>query len=128
MNRCERASWFDTEGSLNPGRLGKGDSKMVITQNEKKPLLDYIAGAKTDCVRCSMRYERSTRTYFVVIQGLENIAKELNLLLPYIRTNKKLKQISRFRRYLLLRRTKHQHQASRALDILNGVFGRDYVN
>lgn len=92
---------------------------MVITQNEKLPLLDYITGAKRDGIRCGLRYERQNRTYFVTIDGLENMSRELNLLLPYLRTGKKLKQVTRFRKYLRARRKRHQHQARRALDILD---------
>ncbi len=94
---------------------------MVITQNERAPLLDYIAGAEEDGVRCGIHYEKRTRTYFATIHGMENTARELNFLLPYLRTNKKFRQVMKFRKYLRTRRKRHQHQARRALDILDGT-------
>lgn len=121
MSRQERGCWFDTEGSLDPGIVGKGGSDLVITQNEKNPLLDYVEGAEQDGVRCNTYYEKGTKMYYVTVHGLENIAKELNMILPFVRTQKKFRQVARFREYLGTRRTTHQYQARRALEILDGT-------
>lgn len=121
MSRQERGCWFDTEGYLDPGKVGRGGSDLLITQNEKDPLLDYVEGAELDGVRCNMYYARSTKMHYATIHGLENIAKELNVILPFVRTQKKFRQIARFREYLGTRRTSHQYQARRALEILDGT-------
>lgn len=92
---------------------------MVITQKEKKPLLDYISGAKLDGVRCGMYYARTTKTYYATVHGLENIVNELNMILPFIRTRKKLRQVQKFRQFLAEKRTRHQHQARQALELLD---------
>ncbi|MBI3022282.1 MAG: hypothetical protein HYY68_00980 [Thaumarchaeota archaeon] len=94
---------------------------MLITQNEKDPLLDYVEGAELDGVRCKMYYAKSTEMHYATIHGLENIGKELKMILPFVRTQKKLRQIARFREYLGARRTSHQYQARRALEILDGT-------
>jgi hypothetical protein len=119
MPSQERGCWFDTEGSLDPGIVGRGGSDLVVTQTEREPLLDYMEGARLDGVKCGMYYAKSTRCYFLTVNGLENIAKELTMIMPFVRTRRKWDQIARFRDYLTQKRTRHQHQAKRALAILD---------
>lgn len=121
MNRQERGCWFDTEGSLRPGKVGRGGSLLVVTQRVKRPLIDYVRGAALDGVKCRIYYAKSTRMYFVTIHGMENIAKELNFILPFVRTQKKMEQAFRFRHFLSAKRLRHQHQAERALRILEAA-------
>lgn len=59
--------------------------------------------------------------YYATVNGLENITSELTLILPFVRTQEKWNQIARFRAYLAQKRTRHQHQAERALAILDTV-------
>lgn len=121
MNRQERGCWFDTEGSLDPGRVGRGGSDLVVTQTEREPLMDYIKGAELDGVKCGMYYGRSSGAYFATIHGLENIARELCFIMPFVRTRRKHSQVERFRAFLNQKRTRHQHQAKRALAILESI-------
>jgi hypothetical protein len=118
MSSQERGCWFDTEGSLDPGIVGRGGSDLVVTQTEKEPLFDYMEGARLSGVKCGMYYGKSARCYFLTVNGLENIARELTMIMPFVRTRRKWGQIARFRVYLAQKRTRHQHQASRALAIL----------
>jgi hypothetical protein len=121
MPSQERGCWFDTEGSLDPGIVGRGGSDLVVTQTEEGPLLDYMEGARLDGVKCGMYYGRSARCYFLTVNGLENIARELSLIMPFVRTKRKWNQIAKFREYLAQKRTRHQHQAERALTILDSA-------
>lgn len=119
MSSQDRGCWFDTEGSLDLGVVGRGGSELVVTQTEMEPLLDYMKGAKLDGVKCGLYYGKSARCYFLIVNGLENIARELTMIMPFVRTQRKWDQIARFRAYLAQKRTRHQHQAERALDILD---------
>ena len=80
-----------------------------------------MEGARLDGVKCGMYYGRSARCYFLTAHGLENIARELSLIITFVRTNRKWNQIARFREYLAQKRTRHQHQAERALAILDSA-------
>ncbi len=92
-----------------------------MSQTEELPLIDYRDGAAWEGIRCRVWYEWQIGIYFAKINGLENIARELRLILPFVRTEKKLKQVARFREYLGQSRKRHQHQARRALEILDGA-------
>jgi hypothetical protein len=121
MNSQERGCWFDTEGSLGPGKVGRGGSILVVTQTEEEPLLDYMKGAELDGVKCGMYYAKSSGCFFLTVNGLGNIAKELSLILPFVRTRRRWAQVARFRDYLAQKRTRHQHKAERALAILDSA-------
>ncbi len=101
--------------------MGRGGSVLVVTQVEQEPLLDYMKGAELDGVKCGMYYAKSAGCYFLTVNGLENIAKELGLILPFVRTQRKWAQVARFRDYLAQKRTRHQHHAERALAILDSA-------
>lgn len=65
-----------------------------------EPLLDYMKGAKLDGVKCGLYYRKSARCYFLTVNGLEKIARELTMIMPFVRTRRKWDQIIRFRAYL----------------------------
>ena len=121
VNRQERGCWLDTEGSIDPGLAGRGGADLVVTQMERQPLRDYIAGAKSDGIVCGMYRSRADGCCFVTINGLENVSRELGLVLPYVRTRRRWNQVARYRNYLARKRTRHQHQAKRALEILDAA-------
>jgi hypothetical protein len=124
MSREARGCWFDTEGSLDPGKIGRGAADMVVTQMEVEPLLDYAAGARADGVKCVMYRSKQDGCYFVTIHGLENISRELGSILSYLRTKRKWIQVTRYRKYLAGKRLRHQHQAKRALGLLDSALDR----
>jgi len=102
MNACERGNWIDTEGniSLVPTPV------IVITQKDFQALQDYCEGAKRDSIPCRVKRDPRVGAYRAFITGAHNVAKEITLTQPYIRTQEKKRQIERLRRYLAQPRKK----------------------
>lgn len=107
-------------GHLRSGRVGRGGAELCVSQTEKLPMMDYRDGAAKDGVMCRAWYERQTGNYFAKVNGLENISREIRLILPSVRTKKKLQQVARFKEYLCQKRARHQQVAERALKVLEG--------
>lgn len=101
MDAPERANWFDTEGNLyvtSPGvRLADSSAALCISQADPLPLKSFREGAETDGVESVVIHRRRRRhEYVLIVTGLEDISRELVLELPYLRNQRKLRQIKKF--------------------------------
>jgi hypothetical protein len=98
MNRKERASWIDTEGCITTGIRARGclASEIIVVQNERDPLDDYVAGAKADGVAC--RVARHRNSWRVRVYSISNVDREIRLTKRFIRTSKRRQEIKRFYR------------------------------
>jgi len=96
MTPCERGNWIDTEGTIQSNH--QGIFMISVAQAEKQALEDYCRGAVKDGVRCKVIPLRPPPSpmWLARVTGAENVAREISLTLPYIRTEKKLRQIQQF--------------------------------
>ena len=95
MNRWERGVWIDTEGFVNAS-----PPVIQIGQKERGPLDDYCAGARSDGVTCRvspLRRKGIVVAYVASVTGALNVAKELNRVHDWIRTETRLGQIRRLK-------------------------------
>src|SRR5271157_1330359 len=94
----ERANWFDTEGNLyvSPLTTPLSDSvaSICIAQIDRTPLDAFATGCAIYGI--ASRVERKLDNgegYRLTIDRVEDIAKELSLEIPYIRSRRKLDEI-----------------------------------
>jgi len=109
MTACERGVWIDTEGYLR-----STPAILEVTQKERKPLEDYCAGAMLDGILCKIY--RTPEAWGAYITGIENIAREIKITQPFIRTKTRKKQIWQFKRHIIRSQTS---ESKKARDILN---------
>jgi len=115
MTPCERGSWIDTEGYVR-----ESPATLAIAQKHRKPLEDYCVGAIKDGIPCKIRCKTDPiygKNYEAYITGIENIAKELALTQPYIRTRMRRQQIFRFKRHIVRSRTPESQKAREILKV-----------
>jgi len=117
MAAFERAIWLDTEGSMS---LAHRSWEISISQLDKQPLEDYCEGARKDGIPCQITIARNTerKCYRARIVGVEDVAKELTLVRPFLRTRKKVQQIEWFKEYLFRPSNNTRIQTLRAREIV----------
>lgn len=126
MEASERAIWFEAEGYLyvpSPNVSRKwGPVELRVSQFERKPLDDFAEGARHDGIDCRLGYRWRTKPgeYYVRIRRIDEVAKELVLESPYIRTVKRLEQIQSFKEYLARPRTRVTKSLGVARELLLG--------
>ena len=131
MAASERANWFDTEGNLHvsPSCKSLRDSivSLCISQSDELPLHDFNLGALTDGVRCRIVSGRHGKKgeRMLIINGVANIAGELSLEMPFIRTTRKLAQIQKFRGFVRRNRTRTKETLKIARRLLDSVSSCD---
>jgi len=118
----ERANWFDTEGNLYVSPFSTPLSNSVVTmcvsQTERTPLDEFANGIAFDGI--ASRVERKIGNgegYRLTIDRVQDIAKELSLELPFIRTRRKIEEIRAFLSYLERPRSVVREDIRRARDI-----------
>lgn len=123
MNPMDRANWHETEGclSVSPGGLSsKSGAVLLVSQFEIEPLQDFVVGCAKDGITCEI-YRRVVDTgveYSVRTRRLNQIALELSLEIPYLRTSKTLNQIRAFADYIWLPRKRLSNSLEEARKVL----------
>jgi hypothetical protein len=128
MDPLDRANWHETEGCLSVGPhafLSKSGGEFLVSQFEKEPLQDFVAGCAKDGVSCSI-YHREVETgteHFARIRRLDQIAFELSLEIPFFRLRKTMNQVKTFIDYIWMPRKRF----SNSLEVARKVLGRGPV-
>jgi len=127
MDASERANWFDTEGNLyvSPADKPLRDSitSLCISQFDELPLEDFRRGASADGIRSRISQRRGDNgeEYVLSIVGLADIARELTMEMPYIRTSRKLAQIQDFTEFVFRERIQMKESARTARELLDSL-------
>lgn len=118
----ERANWFDTEGNLyvTPPAKKLSDSavSLCIAQIERRPLDAFASGTALDGI--ASRIERKTGNgegYRLTIDRVEDVAKELSMELPFIRSRRKREEIRAFMAHISRPRAKEGGNIRRAREL-----------
>jgi hypothetical protein len=119
----ERANWFDTEGNLyvTSPIVNLSDSvvSLCIAQIERGPLDAFASGSALDGI--ASRIDRKTSNdegYRLTIDRVEDIAKELTIELPFIRTRRKMEEIRLFLAHINRPRAKERVNIQRARELI----------
>ena len=119
MFPCERANWFDTEGNLYVSPLTKPltDSvvSMCVGQVDRAPLNAFAHGASLAGIATRIERKKGNgEGYRLTIDRISDVARELLLELPFIRTRRKVDEIRAFVSYLERKRTLERDEIRRA--------------
>lgn len=93
----EVASWVDTEGAVCCRSEKGGSYQILISQKEKKVLAEIAYFLNQQEIRSSLLLTKSTGVYNLHINGAETVARVIKEIEPYIRTENKILQISKFK-------------------------------
>ena len=125
MNRADRANWHETEGCLSVGPrsfLTKSGAEFLISQFEKEPLQDFVAGCAKDGISCSIHHREVAAgiEYYARIRRLDQIALEISQEIPFLRLRKTMNQVKTFEDYIWMPRKR----VSDSLEVARDVLGR----
>ena len=84
--------------------------EICVYQNERRVLLDYKKGAEDDGIPCFIEsfYTHGRLQFRATIRGVLNVAREILLTKRWIRTNRKLRQIQKFKKAVFEKRRRLQ--------------------
>jgi hypothetical protein len=99
----EVASWIDTEGTIHAENRSR---YLSIGQKEKKVIQEICAFLENEGISSSMRLDRHTGVYYVVVNKVDDIARVIRNIEPYIRTVNKRREIEVFKEELAKPRAK----------------------
>ena len=126
MSPRERANWFDTEGNLYSSPVSKplSDSivEMCISQQDRSPLDSFAEGLHYYNIGCRIGRETGKgKGYRLAITHMEDIARELTLELPFIRSQRKIDEIKRFIAFVRRDRRATKKSVERAIETVSRI-------
>jgi hypothetical protein len=110
------AAWIDTEGTIHASQLGS--RYLRIGQKEKKIIQQICAFLHRHGILCSIILDMHTGVYYVSLDRTEHIAMVIKNVEPHIRTEKKMRDIAAFKKYLALPRKRLHASVLEARKIL----------
>jgi hypothetical protein len=111
----EVASWIDTEGTIHSENRSR---YLSIGQKEKKVIQEICAFLDKEGISSSMRLDKHAGVYYVVVNKVDDIARVIRNVGPYIRTENKRREIEAFKEELAKPRAKLRTSVIHARRIL----------
>ncbi len=111
----EIASWVDTEGTIHTGRFAR---YLSVAQKEKPVIQEIRAFLKREGVVSSLRLDKHTGVYYVMVSRVEHIATVIRNIEPFIRTENKKREVSAFKEELAMHRDRLRTSVIQARNIL----------